>query len=198
MATGDAYTRLVNITKIVLPLIALAVLSTLFLLSRDIDPESAIPFAEVDVEEIARQQKLTRPHFATVGRDGAAIELTAAEALPNPTNEAQVEARGVRGTIDLPNGGRIELSSGAALVDLDAQTAGFTQQVLMTSTGGYEVAAPEITAALDRAEVSAPGPVQAMTPFGTLDAGAMLLTRTGDNHRLVFNNKVRLVYLPEG
>ena len=46
MATGDSYSRLVQIGKIVLPLVALGILSTLFLFSGEVDPEAAIPFAE--------------------------------------------------------------------------------------------------------------------------------------------------------
>ena len=42
------------------------------------------------------------------------------------------------------------------------------------------------------------GAVRAETPFGTVDAGGLLLTQgEGKGARLVFNRGVRLLYLPE-
>ena len=38
---------------------ALAILSTLFLVADQIDPEDALPFAEVDVEDLAREPRMT-------------------------------------------------------------------------------------------------------------------------------------------
>ena len=47
--------------RVLLPLGALAVLSTLFLLSRKPDPDAAIPYARVDAEALARQPRVTAP-----------------------------------------------------------------------------------------------------------------------------------------
>jgi lipopolysaccharide export system protein LptC len=49
MARADAHTRVVGWLKVALPLIALALLATLFLLADRIDPDDALPYAEVDV-----------------------------------------------------------------------------------------------------------------------------------------------------
>ncbi|MBL9052753.1 MAG: hypothetical protein JNN02_03385, partial [Tabrizicola sp.] len=49
MAGTDAHTRVVTWLKVLLPLAALAILSTLFLLADQINPDDALPFAEVDV-----------------------------------------------------------------------------------------------------------------------------------------------------
>ena len=53
-AAGIAYSRFVALAKVVLPLAALRLFATLFLIARQIDPDAAIPFAEVDVEQFAR------------------------------------------------------------------------------------------------------------------------------------------------
>ena len=198
MATGDAYSSLIQISKIVLPLFALAILSTLFLFSRAIDPQDAIPFADIDVEQIAQEQRLTKPRFATVGEDGAAIEMSATEARPNPDYANRVEALNILGTIDLPEGDRITLLAGSAIIDLDDQTAGLTNEVRVETTNGYEIAAVELLSRLDRAELNSDGPVLVRTPFGGLEAGGMQLSQKDDEYRLVFNNKVKLLYRPEG
>ena len=77
MARADAHTRVVTWLKIALPLAALAILSTLFLLADKIDPEDALPYAEVDVEDLAREPRMTLPSYAGTTSDGAALSLTA-------------------------------------------------------------------------------------------------------------------------
>ena len=43
------HSRVVRLATIILPVAALALLSTVFMLARTVDPSDAIPFAEVDV-----------------------------------------------------------------------------------------------------------------------------------------------------
>jgi lipopolysaccharide export system protein LptC len=89
MARRDRHSRVVGWLKVALPLAALAILSTLFLLSDRIDPEDALPYAEVDVEELAREPRMTAPTYAGMTTDGAALSLTAVEARPSAgTNPA--------------------------------------------------------------------------------------------------------------
>ncbi|MGB4909398.1 MAG: hypothetical protein WBP15_12770, partial [Tabrizicola sp.] len=82
MARVDRHTRLVGWLKVALPLTALAILSTLFLVARRIDPEAALPYAEVDVEDLAREPRMTAPTYAGTTEDGAALTLSADEARP--------------------------------------------------------------------------------------------------------------------
>ena len=77
MARFDNFhSRLVARAKIFLPLTSLAILATLFLFSRSPDTVSDIPYARVDIESLAREQRLDGPTFATVTEDGAQLEIT--------------------------------------------------------------------------------------------------------------------------
>ena len=51
----NVHSRVVGWLKILLPLAALALLSTLFLFSRGSDPTANLPFSETELNEIARQ-----------------------------------------------------------------------------------------------------------------------------------------------
>ena len=82
VARADRHTRVVGWLKVMLPLTALAILSTLFLVARRIDPEAALPYAEVDVEDLAREPRMTAPTYAGTTEDGASVTLTADEARP--------------------------------------------------------------------------------------------------------------------
>ena len=75
-------TRTVRWLRVLLPLLALAMLSTLFLFSRGSDGESQIPYADVDAEAMARDPRLVAPEYAGVTPDGAQLTLRATEAAP--------------------------------------------------------------------------------------------------------------------
>lgn len=202
--------RLVAGLRIVLPLAALAILSTLFLFSRPIDPSDAIPFAEVDVESLAREPRLEAPNYAGVTRDGVAVALRAGVVRPDVAQPDLVSAEDIRLLLDRPDGLSAQVSAARGQVDSGAGLAMFEGGVsLMTSTG-YTVAAQTLTAELRRTHVVAPSPVTAAAPFGTLDAGSMVLETAGapgdagtpaetaaPAYVLVFNDGVRVVYDPQ-
>jgi lipopolysaccharide export system protein LptC len=82
----DLHSRIVGWAKVILPLAALGILSTLFLFARTIDPEDAIPYAEVDVEDRIREPRLTAPTYSGVTSDGSAVTFQAVEARPAGDN----------------------------------------------------------------------------------------------------------------
>jgi len=73
----NTYSRVVAWAKVLLPLLALALLSTLFLVARTVDPAQKLPFADIDVDAIAREQRIGAPKFNGVTKEGTAISLSA-------------------------------------------------------------------------------------------------------------------------
>ena len=64
MAMGrqwDRHSKLVFWAKILLPMAAITMLSTLFLVSHAIRPEDASPYADVDIETLVKEPRLTAP-----------------------------------------------------------------------------------------------------------------------------------------
>lgn len=196
MARLDRHSRLVAWLKIVLPLIALAILSTLFLLSRRIDPQDAIPFAEVDVQDRAREPRLTAPAYSGTTRDGAALTVTAAEARPDAGGGASAQRLVAR--LVAPGGQVTEVTADRADLSEGAGDLVLTGAVTVTTSTGYRIATPRVTAALDRTLVTGDGPVTATGPLGELTAGGLRLTAEGPDasHVLVFNAGVKLIYRP--
>ncbi|MBD3763292.1 MAG: LPS export ABC transporter periplasmic protein LptC [Rhodobacterales bacterium] len=196
MARLDRHSRLVAWLKIVLPLIALAILSTLFLLSRRIDPQDAIPFAEVDVQDRAREPRLTAPAYSGTTRDGAALTVIAAEARPDAGGGASAQRLVAR--LVAPDGQVTEVTADHADLPQGAGDLVLTGAVTVTTSTGYRIATPRVTAALDRTLVTGDGPVTATGPLGTLTAGGLRLTAEGPerSHVLVFNAGVKLIYRP--
>jgi lipopolysaccharide export system protein LptC len=200
MATYDnSYSRVIALTKTVLPIVALAILATLFLFSRKIDPNSAIPYAEVDVAELAREQRIGAPNYAGVTDDGSAISVTARAARPDSTGGSGVTATALSAVIEKISGGRIEVVSDAGTIDTARQTSSLTGNVVVKTSTGYTIRTTGITLALDRTDIKTTGPVVADGPPGVINAGLMELYQEGgaqDRHVLVFKNRVKLVYIP--
>ena len=199
----NPYSRFVAWAKIVLPLAALALLSTVFLLARNIDPTQAIPFAEIDVEELAREQRIRAPNYAGVTEDGAAISVTASTARPDPDSPERVDATDLEAELITATGARYQLSSQRGEIDSGADMAYLQGGVVVTTSSGYRITSDAMSTSLSRTLLESEGPVQADGPAGRLDAGSMSLAPLPDaegddsaNHLLVFNKGVKLVYTP--
>ena len=79
---------------------------------------------------------------------------------------------------------------------MSAEIAGFTENVTVQSSDGFHISAESVTSSLTRTDIRAQGPVNVRAPFGVLEAGNMHLTQSGEDLLMVFDNKVKLVYLP--
>ncbi|GFE64583.1 LPS export ABC transporter periplasmic protein LptC [Litoreibacter roseus] len=198
MASRDnRYSRFVQWAKVLFPLLALALLSTLFLFSRTLDPSDAIPFAEIDVEQIANEQRLADPKFSGVTGDGSEITVDAKYARPDLTNPRRLMAEEVIARIETTTGHTYVVISDHALFDDRAATLNLTGNVRINSSAGYDMRTQELLANLETTGLSTPGAVSATGPYGTIDAGRMKLTGPAGSELLVFQGGVKLVYKPD-
>jgi lipopolysaccharide export system protein LptC len=197
----NSYSRFVALTKLILPIIALGILSTLFLFSRNIDPTQSIPYADVDVEELAREQRIGAPNYAGVTEDGAAISITAKSVRPSQDNAKIVPATGLTAIIEDAMDGRIEIIADDGVIDTDQQFVTLQGGVQILTSTGYIINTAGVTAALNETSVVTDGRITAEGPLGTLNAGQMTLeTQKGadGSHLLVFKGGVKLIYDPKG
>lgn len=191
------HSRLVAWLKVVLPLIALAILSTLFLLSRQTPTEGTLPYADVDVNELAREQRLAEPEYSTVTADGASLSVVAKMARPDPARPGASSADDLSARIDAKSGLTVTIASRSGQLDPAANRATFTGNVRVETSTGYRLDSPSLWTSLDRTRLEADGPVAALAPFGTIDAGYMTLTAGDAGYELVFKKGVKLVYDPQ-
>jgi lipopolysaccharide export system protein LptC len=193
----NLHSRLVAWLKVILPLLALVILSTLFLISRAIDPSDAIPFAEVDVEDRIREPRMTAPTYAGVTTDGAALILTAKAALPDAGQGASATA--VHAELATPDGATTTVEAATLALDTAAGVARMAGGVTVASSSGYRLTTDSLTAALDRTRLESGGAVQATGPMGDLAAGSLTLTEAPEQpgaYVLVFKDGVKLIYQP--
>ncbi len=195
----DRYTRLVSLLKVLFPLTALALLSTLFLLSRAIDPGQSIPFAEKEIQDRLRDQQITGPFFTGATASGDQLSFYA-DVLTTPNGVVgSNKAENLRATISSQTGGTFRLQSDTADFDIAKDRAKLTGGVIMTTTTGYRMTSDMMISALSSLDLKSPGPVSGTAPAGQLDAGAMSITQTENDNapQLLFTNRVKLVYKPK-
>ncbi|MCA0920342.1 LPS export ABC transporter periplasmic protein LptC [Pseudooceanicola nanhaiensis] len=196
----DRYSRVIAWLKVILPLAALGLLSTLFLLARTVGPSAELPFADTDLQERIRNQQITNPTFAGATATGDLIAFTAEVARPDPEGRSRLNADVVDAQIDLKAGARITFRADSGSFDDPADRAELAGNVVITSSEGYRIETEELISALRSIEAETPGTVRAEGPPGRFTAGKMVLTTatSGSDAQLVFTDGVKLVYDPRG
>lgn len=194
----DRYSRTVAYLKVLLPLTALALLSTLFLISRGIDTEAVIPFAQKDIEERMRGQQLTAPFFSGTTSGGDEIMVTASTARPGGSSGSGAMASDLEAEIRIAGGGQMTLASDSGTIHPGQDLALFTGNVVLTSADGLVVETEMLETSLSAVRAESPGPVRATGPLGVLTAGQMLVRAESEGApvQLLFKNRVKLVYDP--
>jgi lipopolysaccharide export system protein LptC len=194
----DRYSRIIALLKVLLPLAALALLSTLFLISRGIDTTAEIPFAQHEIEERLRDQQVTKPFFSGTTAKGDEIQVTASVARPGGAGGPAV-ATDLHAVIKPSAGGGITLTSDRGEVRLEQDSADFVSNVRISTLEGLLIRTDLLRTTLARISATSPGPVEATGPFGSLEAGQMEISAKteGGPLQLLFNNGVKLVYDPQ-
>ena len=90
MAIGDhAYTRVIRGLKITLPLVALALLSAMFLLSKKVEPTAAIALSDRAFRAKIDRSQLSNPNYDGTTGNGESMNVTAQSARPDPEIEGK-------------------------------------------------------------------------------------------------------------
>ncbi len=198
---GDTgrHTRIVRWLKVALPLAALALLSTLFLVSNRIGGDIDLPYSEVEIADRLREPRMTRPSYSGVTSDGASLTLSADEARTADGAGGEASALRVQGALRSASGSLVTLQSDQVVIDTGARLATLTGGVEVTTSEGLRMVTEGLTAALDVSHLQSTAPVMAEGPPGRISADSMDLvadTAGGSGHVLRFKGNVKLVYQP--
>jgi lipopolysaccharide export system protein LptC len=197
--TDNAYSRLVTWLKIILPLIALGMLSSIFLVSRSIDPTATLPYSQVELDDRVREPRLTTPRFSGVTSDGATVTLDAADMRPDLANPGRGSAVDMHARMETPDGETTQVRADTGRIDSGAGTYEMQGSVVITNSAGYRVTSRTLSGLLDATALDATGSVVADAPMGRITADEMQLRpdpAVPGQYLLVFKDRVRLVYEP--
>ncbi len=187
------HSRRIRFLKMILPLIAVAILSSLFLFSRSFTMSGALPFADVDVEDRLREPKMTDVRIATTTENGAEVYLTAVKVVPQAGGDGVAQT--ATGQIRSLSGAVTDMTAATIAYSEISATAALTGGVRATS-GGYLMDTEALDVDITTATATSRADVRAVGPLGALDAGRMEISQTDGKFLLVFNSGVRLLYTP--
>ncbi len=191
----NRYSRFVAALKVLLPLAALVLLSTLFLLARV--PESGI--AGRFAGQIAADGRMHASTFTTMTDEGP-LTVTAETATPRAADYAIVDLEGLSAVLDVTNERTISLTADTGRIERPDRVATFEGAVLIETSDGFALETGRIRTAFDGAWAESPGAISIVGPDFTLDANGMTIEE-GENAaagaRVLFNGGVRLVYTPQ-
>lgn len=193
----DRHSRSIAYLKVLLPLAALVLLSTLFLIARRVQTDPVIPFAKFEMESRLRGQQVTSPFFTGTTEDGHEITIAAAKALPGG-DQNSASATDLEAEIRTTEGRSILLLSDTGTVRPDKDTATLSGNVRILSADGTRVETDQLDTLLSGLEARSPGTVTATGPLGDFTAGTMRIftkSKNGPVH-IEFTDGVKLVYDP--
>lgn len=197
------YSRFVGFAKIVLPLAALAILSSLFLFSKTNDPGKGLRLFDGDLSEFASKERITAPRFAGMTPSGVTIQISAEEASPRGTGGPAFDATDLFARIEMPDGNVVEVIAPLGSIDGLTDMSELTGGIILKTTGGYYAKTHGLTFALNALDIASQGEISATTPIGDMQAGQMTLSLAKPTHDdeepsydLVFKNGVKLIYKP--
>jgi len=199
MAQGRLYSRVVRAAKLVLPLVALGLLSLLVLLARQAPEGEPLRFVTGEIGELAQTQQLGRPRHASVTDDGGEVTITAERFVPDPARDRVTLGEDVAATLAMPGGAVYDITSRAGELDEPAMRATLRGDVLIVTSDGAVLRTEALRMRTDRTYLESLAPVRIDAETGVLEAGRMeVFTVPGaERHtRIVFTGGVRLLYTP--
>ncbi|MEJ6714421.1 MAG: hypothetical protein QNL16_10775 [Rhodobacterales bacterium] len=206
MATqfSNVYSRFIGWAKIILPLMGLAILSSLFLFSKSYVPQAGAELFDGNIEDFASTERITGPRFAGMSASGVAIQLSAAEAHPRADSAGAFDATVLVADVEFPNGEKLNIIAEYGYIDSGTMSAALAGGIELKTSNGYTAKTAGMTFALDRLDIRSIGSITSSGPLGEISAGEMVLalekSETGDvtqGYVLMFKNGVKLVYSPK-
>ncbi|WP_170379954.1 LPS export ABC transporter periplasmic protein LptC [Ruegeria conchae] len=193
----DRYSRMVQFLKVLLPLTAIVLLSTVFLLSRSIETDVSVPFSQEDIEDRLAGQVITQPNYRGTTKKGEEVQIESTRVVQGSEGEEPTASQ-FRGRFGMLNGGEIKLDSNSGLIRPDKGTATFVGDVVITTSDGIQVTTDLLNTSLEEIRGDTPGQVDGTGVIGTFSAGRMQFgteKKDGPVH-ILFTDGVKLVYEP--
>ena len=191
------HSRLIAWLKILLPLGALALLSTIFLYSRNPSPISTVPVFSNGTDPGTSEQ-VSKPFFAGTTEGGHALTLSARQARAQEEGSATMVADDLRAVLDAEDGSRITIDATLGSIAGSDQLQ-LREGVVLESSAGYVVRAEGLNAAIDSVSLESTSSVDAEGPGLRLSAGMLRIQEVegSSDIELLFTQGVNLIYTPQ-
>lgn len=200
MAAGPGLrSRVVAVLKVGLPLVAVAMLAALFLISDGGRPGGDLMFSAGDLDALGEGMRVTRPVFSGVTDEEDRFRFTAETVTPDAAPPTRADVTALEGRIDFARGPRVDLTAQAAALDLESRRMRLEGPVRVRTGDGYAFAAGRVEIDLGAGGLEASDAVRGEGPMGRIEAARLSVSPPGaaeERRRFLFQGAVRLVYDP--
>jgi lipopolysaccharide export system protein LptC len=192
----------VAIAKIALPLVALALLASLFVYSKTSPVRDGLIFADSELRRMASEARITNPRFSGVTTAGDAFSVSATIATPDAPKPGRIDLEDPSTSISFASGVDLATSAKTGSLDIKTNIARLTGDVFLETSTGYRVETGEIVMNFRTGNVESPDGVLATGPIGRIEAGSMQLLQDLDKNSgggqsvLIFKKGVKVLYNP--
>lgn len=196
--------RLSRALRLILPLGGLGLLSTVFMLSDNIDPSRAVDLSDLELTEIAREPRIGAARFAGVTADQAELSVMAVSVRspvdPQASDPIQLFLESPDGHARFNDGSHIDFRAQSGQIDQQARLLTLSDSVWLKSSNGYQLDMERLLVQFDRTNLQATGGVFGHGPAGEIRSDTLVITAIGDEqggYLLDFRGDVRLIYQPQ-
>jgi len=200
MRTGPGlYSRIVAVLKVALPLVALGLLSGLFLNQSNDGAGGELVFSSGDLASLGSGLRISDATFSGTTRSEDNFRFTAAEVVPDAAPPSRAGISALSGVIDFTGGPSVEVTARSGDLDIAGQLLELSGEVTIETSDGYHMQSERMSVDLRGGTLDAGEPVLAEGPLGRIEARTLRVTpATGDGEarRFSFGSGVRVVYDP--
>jgi lipopolysaccharide export system protein LptC len=195
----NSYSRFIAWIKIILPITAIALLSMMFLFARTQEPSQDIPFADIDVDQLARDQRLSAPTYAGVTRDGRAVSFEAETIGGLSDGSDQITAKGVVARLSDREGQTIRIEAPNAVIDQRDRVAQLLGGVHLSVEGQIDMRADALRLNLEETHLESVGSVWIEAAFGSIQAAHASVRPKPETQGYLadFTGGVKMIYQPD-
>ena len=198
MLKDDNYSRLIRITKIVLPSIAIVILSILFLLP---DKRTTIQaFSKIDpsILKIVKKAGIDKPSFRGTLATGSNLELYANDIIPKDTKNNIIEINEISARLELNPTIGANAYANKGIINIEKQTAEMIGEVNVEGFNDITINASDLKIFYNRSIAKTHQTVLMRGDFGMIRAGAAEFSdqsqKSDIGYVLQFSNGVNMIY----
>ncbi len=198
-----SYSRLVRWLKVGLPLVALGLMSAIFLLPGQKGFDGGLIYTTAELLALGEGLAVSNPSFAGSTKEGEPFLVRADSATPDKPDPELVTLENVFAEIDMKDGRKVTLTAESGALRPKADALSLAGGVKVVTSDGYVITTETANADVRSGLLIAPGPVDAQGPRGSIASGSFRMRRADAKDKSAsgdffwFENRVKVTFVPE-
>lgn len=188
--------RIVGVLKIVLPLVAVALIALLLIWPGAYQQDETLPLTFSDVDAIDDDLRMVSPRFVGSDTKDQPFIVTADAAVQDKGDPTRIILDELQADVSLEDGTWLSLSAAEGLYLTETQQLDLKGRVSIFSDIGYELHADAARVDLKNGSIESDTYIRGQGPLGEIEAKAMRVSNSGD--KIIFTGGVKITLYPNG